>query len=272
MQVEPFVKWVGGKRQFLSIIEERMPVKFETYYEPFVGGGALFFDLLPSKAVLNDKNSELMNAYKVVRDDPIGVIDYLEVYDKEIKTGGKDYYYKVRQIFNQRKRQQKLDVEQAALFIFLNKHCFNGVYRLNSDGDFNIAYNNSIAGSFNEENLFLVSASLQGVELRNEDFAEVCVKAKKGDFVFLDSPYVPLKDTFFTSYTSDGFGIEDHLRVVAAFYELTRRGCYCILMNHNTELIQKMYREFEIEVLYVKRSVNSNAAERVCKEVIIKNF
>ncbi len=272
MVVEPFVKWVGGKRQLLSILEERMPKKFGRYWEPFAGGSALFFHLLPHNAILNDKNAELMNAYKEIKNDPYNVIDYLEIYDERIRTGGKEFYYKTRNIFNQRKKQGKKDAEQAALFIFLNKHSFNGVYRENADGDFNIAYNNSTAGSFHEENLLLVYASLQDVELQCEDFSVMCGRAEKGDFVFLDSPYAPLNPTSFDSYIKEGFSLEDHIRVAAEFYKLTNRGVFCIVTNHNTELVRKLYKGCEIETLYVRRSVNSNALERTGEEVLIKNF
>ena len=170
--------------------------------------------------------------------------------------------------------KSEYDVELAALFVFINKHCFNGLYRVNGKGLFNVPYNNSRRTSADENVIREVSKYLKGVKIINGDFEEACKDAKKGDFVFIDSPYAPLNPTSFESYTKEGFDIESHKRVAKLYDELTGRGCYCMLTNHNTELINELYgnKGYKIDVVSVKRMINSDASNRVGKEVIICNY
>lgn len=272
--ISPFVKWAGGKRQLLPQIKERMPEKYNNYFEPFVGGGAVLFELLPSSALINDINKALINAYRQICNVPEAFINAVNRLDTEMWEDGKKYYYSLRERFNDKLMKSEYDVELAALFVFINKHCFNGLYRVNGKGLFNVPYNNNRKASVDEKAILNVSKYLQGVTIIDGDFEEACQEAKKGDFVFIDSPYAPLNPTSFESYTKEGFDIESHKRLANLYDELTDRGCFCMLTNHNTELINKLYgnKGYTIDVVSVKRMINSDASNRVGEEVIICNY
>ena len=272
--ISPFVKWAGGKRQLLPQIKERMPEKYNNYFEPFVGGGAVLFELLPSSALINDINKALINAYRQICNVPEAFINAVNRLDTEMWEDGKKYYYSLRERFNDKLMKSEYDVELAALFVFINKHCFNGLYRVNGKGLFNVPYNNNRKASVDEKAILNVSKYLQGVTIIDGDFEEACQEAKKGDFVFIDSPYAPLNPTSFESYTKEGFDIESHRRLANLYDELTDRGCYCMLTNHNTELINELYSNsgYKIDVVSVKRMINSDASNRVGEEVIICNY
>ena len=179
--------------------------------------------------------------------------------DEEMWEDGKEYYYSLREHYNDKLMKAEFDVELAALFVFINKHCFNGLYRVNGKGLFNVPYNNSRRASVDENAIMEISKYLQGVKIIDGDFEVACKDAKKGDFVFIDSPYAPLNPTSFESYTKEGFDIESHKRLANLFDELTARGCYCMLTNHNTELINELYgsKGYKIDVVSVKRMINS---------------
>ena len=170
--------------------------------------------------------------------------------------------------------KEEYDVELAALLIFINKHCFNGLYRVNGKGLFNVPFNGSVKGSYNSENLYATSEFLKDVTILEGDFEVACKNARKGDFVFFDSPYAPLNPTSFESYTKEGFDIESHERLSRLFDELTQRGCYVMLTNHNTELINQLYggKGYRMDVVSVKRMINSDASNRVGEEIIICNY
>lgn len=272
--IAPFVKWAGGKRQLLSQIKERMPEKYNNYFEPFVGGGAVAFELLPEKALINDINKALINAYKQICDAPDAFLKTVNNLDAEMWEDGKKYYYSLREHYNDKLMKAEYDVELAALFVFINKHCFNGLYRVNGKGLFNVPYNNSRRVSVDEGAIRDISKYLQGITIIDGDFEEACNGAKKGDFIFIDSPYAPLNPTSFESYTKEGFDIESHRRLARLYDELTERGCYCMLTNHNTELINDLYgnKGYTIDVVSVKRMINSDASNRVGEEVIICNY
>ncbi|MCI8626734.1 MAG: Dam family site-specific DNA-(adenine-N6)-methyltransferase [Lachnospiraceae bacterium] len=290
----PFIKWAGGKRQLLTQIKERMPEHYRRYYEPFVGGGAVIFELQPANALINDINKALINVYqqicrmpeefiKKVQELDAGLAEYgvaeptnSKSRQKEAKEkeGAKQYYYTIRKQYNERLAKECFDVELAARFVFLNKHCFNGLYRVNGQGLFNVPYNNSVSPSIDESSIRDISAYLQKVTILEGDFEEACKEAKEGDFVFIDSPYAPLNPSSFESYTKEGFDLESHKRLARLFDELTERGCYCMLTNHNTELIHELYGEkgYQVDVVGVKRLINSDATKRVGEEVIIYNY
>lgn len=272
INVAPFVKWAGGKRQLLTQIMERMPKEFNNYYEPFVGGGAVLFGLTPTNALINDINAALINTYRKIKEVPEDFLEEISVFDEKIVTGGKEYYYQVRDHFNDKMMKAEYDVELAALFVFLNKHCFNGLYRVNGKGLFNVPYNNSIKESCSSESIIAVSEYLQDINIMEGDFQEACSLAKKGDFVFIDSPYAPLNPASFESYTKEGFDRESHIRLADVFRDLSDRGCYCMLTNHNTEFINELYEGFSKDVVNVKRMINSDATKRVGKEIIITNY
>lgn len=272
--VAPFVKWAGGKRQLIPQIRERMPEKYNDYYEPFVGGGAVIFDLLPANALINDINKALINTYRIICNESDAFLKEVNRLDNDMWEDGKKYYYSIREHYNDKLMRSEYDVELAALFVFINKHCFNGLYRVNGKVLFNVPYNNSRRVSVDEDVIIATSEYLRGVTIIDGDFEQACKNAKKGDFVFIDSPYAPLNPTSFESYTKEGFDIESHKRLAKLYDELTARGCYCMLTNHNTELINELYgnKDYKIDVVSVKRMINSDASNRVGEEVIICNY
>lgn len=272
--IAPFVKWAGGKRQLIPQIRERMPEQFNKYYEPFVGGGAVIFELLPENAVINDINRALINAYQMICDHPQDFLQEINRLDAEMWEDGKEYYYSLREHYNDKLMKDEFDMELAALFVFINKHCFNGLYRVNGKGLFNVPYNNSRRSSVDEQSIMEISEFLRDVTIISGDFEAACEGAGKGDFVFIDSPYAPLNPTSFESYTKEGFDIESHRRLAKLFDKLTARGCYCMLTNHNTDLIKELYgnKGYTIDVVSVKRMINSDASNRVGEEVIICNY
>ena len=272
--VAPFVKWAGGKRQLLPQIKERMPEKYNSYFEPFVGGGAVIFELLPTNALINDINKALINAYRQICNAPEAFLAAVKQLDEAMWEDGKKYYYSLREHYNDKLMKAEYDVELAALFVFINKHCFNGLYRVNGKGLFNVPYNNSRRTSVDESIIMEVSRYLQGITIMDGDFEEACEGAGQGDFVFIDSPYAPLNPTSFESYTKEGFDIESHRRLSNLFDKLTNRGCYCMLTNHNTDLIRALYgnKGYKMDVVNVKRMINSDASKRVGEEIIICNY
>ena len=273
-KIVPFLKWAGGKRQLLDRISERMPQNYNNYYEPFIGGGAVLFGLQPERAVINDINESLINTYRIIANSPQELIESVKELDSKIGEDGKKYYYDLREHYNDKLMKKEFDTELSALFIFINKHCFNGLYRVNGKGLFNVPYNNSKRESIDEESIMAVSEYLKNVTIMSGDFEVACQGAEKGDFVFLDSPYAPLNPSSFESYTKEGFDIESHKRLARVFDELTERGCYCMLTNHNTDFINNLYgnKDYKIDIVSVKRMINSDASKRTGEEVIICNY
>lgn len=267
----PFVKWAGGKRQLLESLSLRMPEEYKDYYEPFVGGGALLFHQKPTWAFINDINRELIHAYTEIRDHMDRLTVVLSYMDQVTCT--KEFYYEMRERYNDKLKSKDYDTEMAALFIYLNKHCFNGLYRVNQKGQFNVPWNQKEqVRSVDVENIKNVSYYLKTVTITCQDFEKSLETAKKGDFIYFDSPYAPLNPTSFDSYTKEGFTEEEHRRLSKVFRELSDRGCYCMLTNHNTELIQELYHDFLREEVDVRRAINSDPKKRVGKEVIIRNY
>lgn len=267
----PFVKWAGGKRQLLESLSLRMPEEYKDYYEPFVGGGALLFHQKPTWAFINDINRELIHAYTEIRDHMDQLTVVLSSMDQVTCT--KEFYYEMRERYNDKLKSKDYDTEMAALFIYLNKHCFNGLYRVNQKGQFNVPWNQKEqVRSVDVENIKNVSYYLKSVTITCQDFEKSLETAKKGDFIYFDSPYAPLNPTSFDSYTKEGFTEEEHRRLSKVFRELSDRGCYCMLTNHNTELIRDLYHDFLREEVDVRRAINSDPKKRVGKEVIIRNY
>ena len=272
--VAPFVKWAGGKRQLISQIRERMPEKYNDYPAPFVAVRAVIFDLLPANALINDINKALINTYRTICNELDAFLKEVNRLDNDMWEDGKKYYYSIREHYNDKLKRAGHAENVAAIFAFINKHCFNGLYRVNGKGLFNVPYNNSRRVSVDEDVIIATSEYLRGVTIIDGDFEQACKNAKKGDFVFIDSPYAPLNPTSFESYTKEGFDIESHKRLAKLYDELTARGCYCMLTNHNTELINELYgnKDYKIDVVSVKRMINSDASNRVGEEVIICNY
>lgn len=270
--VKPFVKWVGGKTQLLPVIHEMMPKDYNRYYEPFVGGGALFFDLQPEDAVINDINPSLINTYRQLRADATLVNHHLRLLDEAIAHEGEAYFYDVRTLFNEKMKKREMDSQLAAIFIFLSKHSFNGLFRQNSRGEYNSPSNHETGPSTPEEILLADGEVLRGKTVLCGDFEQAVRDANRNDFVFIDSPYAPLKATSFDKYTATGFAKEEHERLACVFRDLDGRGCQCMLTNHNTKFIRSLYDGFNMREVSVRRSINSDGAHRHGKEIIITNY
>lgn len=271
----PFVKWAGGKHQLLSQFEAYFPANCERYFEPFVGGGAVFFHLwntarLPEQVFLFDNNEELVNAYLVVRDKLDALIDLLAVHKR---NHSQEYYYKIRGL--DRQPIELSAVERAARTIYLNKTCYNGLYRVNSKGQFNVPvgrYENPRI--LYREALQSASEALQNVCVEVRDFRETVTLAQSGDFFYLDPPYDPISKTAsFTSYTATSFGEQDQRDLVTLFAQLTDKGCLCMLSNSCTPFILELYQRFRIERVRARRVVNADAEGRgEIEEVVVLNY
>lgn len=275
---KPFVKWAGGKRQIMKEIKKLLPEDYNTFYEPFVGGGAVFFELFNSygkKAVLNDYNSELMNVYKCLKDEEL--FDKLcSELNKHEANHSEEYYYEIRNMDRDKKSISKLsEYKRAARTIYLNKACFNGLYRVNSKNEFNVPFGKKEkVNTYDGQNLGIVHCILgfNDVELLSGDFEEAVKGAKKGDFIYLDPPY-DSDTTTFNDYTENGFDKSEQVRLACLFKELSDKGCYVMLSNHNTKLINDLYKDFNIHVIKAQRNINANGKKRgKVEEVIITNY
>ena len=269
-----FLKWAGGKLQLLKQFEKLFPANFRNYYEPFVGSGAVFFyvksKLRPNKVILSDANEELINCFVVVRDKPSELVELLFNYRNK---HSKEQYYKVRSL-----EPDKLDtVNRAARLIYLNKTCFNGLYRVNSKGQFNVPFggyeNPSI---FNSNALFQASKLLQGVQLRVMSFEKVIDFAGKDDFVYFDPPYIPLSKTSnFTQYSRSHFSMREQRILSEVFKILDSRGCLVMLSNSDHSLTRELYHNYEKNIVIVraKRKINSIGSKRgAITEVVLTNY
>ncbi len=266
---KPFVKWAGGKRQLTAFLLNEIPTEFNTYIEPFVGGGALLFEILPKKAIINDLNEELINTYLVIKNNVDDLIESLKKHKNE-----KAYFYEIRAL-----NPEKLSpVERASRFIYLNKTCFNGLYRENSKGQFNVPFGKyKNPKILDEENLRAVSDYLNSIDVKiyNRDYKDICNLAKKGDFIYLDPPYYPIsKTSSFTKYNKYDFTEKDQIQLSKVFKELDKKGCYVMLSNSNTDFIKNLYKNFNIKEIEASRAINCKGDRRkkAKVEVLIKNY
>ena len=270
---KPFLKWAGGKRQLLPEITKHIP-KFGTYYEPFVGAGAVLFKLQPQKAVINDSNFELMNCYQVIKDN----LDDL-LADLQKHKNNENYYYRIRKLDRNVKEYNKLTpVEKASRIIFLNKTCYNGLFRVNSQGQFNVPF-----GRYKNPNILNKSVlkavhrylNKNDVKILNEDFETAVQDGKKGDFVYFDPPYDPVSDTAsFTGYDINGFDRNEQKRLKKVYDRLTEKGVKCLLSNSATDFILDLYSKYKpILIVSASRNINSVAEKRgKISEVLVKNW
>ena len=272
---KPFVKWAGGKRQVMNEIKKYIPENYNTYYEPFVGGGAVFFELAPKKAVLNDYNKELMNVFECIKDE-IKFEKMCNELNHHEANHSEEYYYKIRNIDRDKNKFNRLsDYKRAARTIYLNKACFNGLYRVNSKGEFNVPFGKKLkVNTYEGQNIGIIHAYLNfnNIKILSIDFEEAVKDAKEGDFIYFDPPYDSDTSTF-NSYTEDGFSKDEQIRLSNVFKNLSDRGCYVMLSNHNTILINELYKDFYIHKITAKRNINSNGKKRgKVEEVIITNY
>lgn len=269
-EIYPLVKWVGGKRQLMSDLLRNLPLHYNRYLEPFVGGGALFFTLQQENSYISDMNEELINLYQVVRDNVEELIKDLHTHENN-----KDYYLKIRDLDRLDNYGNISAIKRASRFIYLNRTCFNGLYRVNSKGEFNVPFGKYKNPKLVDEvNLVNVSRLLQATEIKHADFKRVLDVAKVNDFVYFDPPYMPLNETSsFTSYTKDGFGIDKQIELKNVCDELHSKGVKFMLSNSDTQFIKDLYADYEINTVYASRQVNSKASGRgKITEVLIKNY
>ena len=272
---KPFVKWAGGKRQIVDKLLMYAPDEFNTYYEPFVGGGALLFELSPKKAVINDSNKELINVYNVLRNEEKfkKMCSILNTYEK---NNSEEFYYELRNKDRNKSSFDRLsDYKRAGRTIYLNKACFNWLYRVNSKNEFNVPFGKKTkVNTYDIGNLITVSnyLTMNDIKILNVDFEDSVKDAQKGDFIYFDPPY-DSETSIFNSYTEDGFGKEEQRRLARVYKELSNKGCYVMLSNNNTTLIKELYKDFNIHIIEAKRSINSNGKKRgKVEEVIITNY
>ncbi len=276
-QASPFVKWAGGKSQLLKQYEPYFPATpMRGYYEPFVGSGAVFFHIrtrnLFERYHLSEANEELINCYKVVRDRVDELIHWLDVHQRH---HGKDYYYVVRNWDREPDWSKTPPARRAARMIYLNKTCYNGLWRVNSKGHFNVPigrYRNPTI--LDEPGLRAASHALQGVSLTVSDFEGVLRLAGRGDFVYFDPPYYPLTETAnFTSYAANSFGAYEHRKLALVFAELDHKGCQVMLSNSDTPFVRELYRDFRIETVQARRAINSKPQKRgKISELLVLNY
>ncbi len=273
---KPFVKWAGGKTQLLNEINKFRPINFNSYFEPFVGGGAVFFELLPTKAVINDINQELICVYNCLKDKNL-FDNFINILKEHEKNHSEDYFYIIREMDRKDNYHELPIYIRAARMVYLNKACFNGLYRVNSKGYFNVPsakkkkvkafdYDNMI----NLHNYFINN----NIKILSTDFELAVKRARRGDFVYFDPPYDALdgKDSF-TSYSENNFGKDEQIRLAELYKKLANRGVYVMLSNHNTSFIRELYKDFNIHVVLARRNINSDANGRgSVEEVLITNY
>jgi DNA adenine methylase len=271
-EAAPFVKWAGGKGRLLSQLRPLLPsgVEHMRHVEPFVGGGALFFARRPKRALLTDINPELVASYDAIRDEVEGVIQALRAL---AGRHSKERYYRVREQYN--RGQRAPSSTRAAMFIYLNKTCFNGLHRVNRKGQFNVplgSYKNPRI--LNEDALRAASQALQGAQLRCAPFEALLESAKPGDFIYFDPPYEPVSPTAsFTAYARDGFSTGDQSRLRNVYGELDRRGCKLMLSNSDSPIIRNLYAGFHISTVAAPRAINCDATKRgKVAEIVVRNY
>lgn len=263
---KPVLKWAGGKTQMLGDIIPRMPSDYNKYIEPFIGSGALYFAVAPERAIIADSNPELINLYHVIAEDPIALVNTVNSYENTEET-----FYRIRE----KDWKQMSPLDAAARMIYLNKTCFNGLYRVNKNGQFNTPFAHNKRTTYCDVSDLLKSSEiLKKTNIICGDYHDVLMEsADRGDFVFLDPPYVPVsKYSDFKRYTKDQFREEDQRQLAKDVHELNERGCKVMLTNSNHPLVRELYKDFEIEVFQTKRMINKNGNSRKGEDVIVRTY
>ena len=272
--LQPFTKWTGGKRQLLPVIRELMPKTYNRYFEPFVGGGALFFDLAPKDAVINDFNTELINCYQQIKDNPQELIEILKVHQE---YNSKEYYLDLRSADRDERIDMMSEVQRAARILYMLRVDFNGLYRVNSNNQFNVPYGRYKNPKIVDENLVsAISTYLNNnqIEIKKGDFEKAVLDVQPGDFVYFDPPYIPLSETSaFTSYTHEGFSYDDQVRLRDTFKKLSDTGAYVMLSNSSSFLVEELYRDFNIHYVEATRTNGAKSSSRgKISEIIVTNY
>jgi DNA adenine methylase len=268
----PFLKWVGGKRQIMPEIVEHLPKNIKIYIEPFIGGGAVLFHLQPKKAIINDFNSELVNVYRVIKNNLEKLLVDLQKHENE-----SDYFYQIRGVDRTDRFKEMTDIEKASRVIYLNKTCFNGLYRVNSSGEFNSPFGKyKHPNIVNEPILRAVSSYLNenDIQLQNTDYEEIMKAADEDSFIYLDPPYHPVSESSnFTGYIQGGWNADDQIRLKKACDELTKRGVKFLQSNSSADLIKEQYKDYMVYTVKANRSINSDGKKRgEVEELLIKNY
>ena len=273
-KLQPFTKWTGGKRKLIPKLKELMPEIYGNYYEPFIGGGALFFELSPRVAIINDFNEELINCYIQIKENPIKLIEILKSHKEK---NSKEYYLEIRGLDRTDKFKELSKVERAARIMYMLRVDFNGLYRVNSKNQFNVPYGNYANPKIVDEELINnISNYLNtyDITITSGDFEDSVSTVKEGDFVYFDPPYIPLNETSsFTSYTHEGFSYEDQVRLRNTVRRLTEKGVKVMVSNSSSKLTIDLYEEFNIHYVEVSRTNGAKSSSRgIIKEVIITNY
>ena len=269
----PVVKWVGGKRQLLPQILPLIPKRMSAYCEPFLGGGAVLFALQPRRALVNDLNQDLITVYRVIKENADALIEHLSRHENT-----PEYFYRIRDLDRDREAYAALsDVEKASRLLYLNKTCYNGLFRVNASGAFNSPYGHYRRPNIvNEQTIRGVSRYFNSCDITffSEDFAAVLDRVPRGGFVYLDPPYDPVSDTAsFTGYNRGGFGREEQVRLKACCDALTARGVRFLLSNSATPFIRELYSSYHVSIVQARRAVNSVARRRgAIVEGLVRNY
>lgn len=270
LECKPVIKWVGGKRQLLKEIKNNIPKKFNRYFEPFIGGGALFFELKHKQSFISDYNDELTNLYEIIKTKPKELIKDLKNHENT-----ESYYYAIRELDRKSSYKRVSKVKKASRFIFLNKTGYNGLYRVNKLGQNNVPFGRYTDPKIvDEENILACSELLQNTTITTGDFESIKPHVKKGDFIYLDPPYVPLNATSnFTAYTEQGFDDDMQFRLKELCDYINNIGAYFLLSNSYTEFITDLYQDYKIIIVEANRALNCKASGRgKIKEVLVKNY
>ena len=272
--LQPFTKWTGGKRQLLPIIKSLMPDNYNNYFEPFIGGGALFFDLSPDKAVINDFNNELINCYQQIKKYPQKLIELLA---KHQENNSKEYYLELRSADRDNRIDKMTNVERAARIMYMLRVDFNGLYRVNSKNQFNVPYGRYKNPKIVDSDLILsISQYLNSnnIKILTGDFEKAVQDVVAGDFVYFDPPYIPLSETSaFTSYTHEGFTYEDQVRFRDCFKKLDEKGAFVMLSNSSSPLVEELYKDFNIHKVEANRTNGAKTSSRgKISEIIVTNY
>jgi len=271
-RIEPFIKWAGGKSQLLEQFRELLPDddSYNNYIEPFIGGGAVLFFLQPKKAIISDLNENLANTYRTIKNN---VKELIIILDSFQKKHSKEFYLQLREEFNTKKNDK---TRKSAILIYLNKTGFNGLYRVNKKGGFNVPFGQHKKFSFKKGELIKASKLLKNVTIKNESFEKVLDNTKKGDFIYFDPPYYPINGTSkFTTYTKEAFLEEEQKKLAEVFKKLDKKGCKVMLSNSDTKFIKDLYKDYKKYTATVgaRRFINCIAEKRgEITELVIRNY
>lgn len=275
-KAKPFLKWAGGKSLTAKDITKFFPKQFNKYFEPFLGSGAIYFTISPQKGYLNDLNVHLISVYETIRDNPHDLLVKLKIMDKEYHSLDNldlksKYYYEKRDIFN---RGSLNVIDKSALFIFLNKAGFNGMYRENNSGDYNIPFGKRLKCLIcDEDNILKVSKDLSHIKFSTVDYKIALKKAGKGDLIYLDPPYIPISSTSdFTRYHKDGFNFDEHLKLRNLALKLHKKGCFVVISNSSCPKSLELYKDkiFNVHTINVRRIIHSS--RKIVPELLVTNY